>query len=172
MHLTYRTILPATAMASLAGPALATTVDLSITLPQIKTAEYHRPYVAAWLEQAGQPTGRTVQVWYQQPRPNAREDGTKWLRDLRGWWRKSGRALDLPANGISGATRAPGTHAVSANVGQLPAGAYELVVEAVREDGNRETVRLPIAWNGKAATKAATAKGTIELGAVSAVVKP
>ena len=171
MHLTYRTILPATAMASLAGPALATTVDLSITLPQIKTAEYHRPYVAAWLEQAGQPA-RTVQVWYQQPRAEGRENGTKWLADLRSWWRKGGRTLALPANGISGATRAPGTHAVTANVGQLPAGAYELVVEAVREDGNRETVRLPIAWNGKAATKPASAKGSIELGAVSAVVKP
>jgi hypothetical protein len=170
MNLRYRTVLPA-AIAGLAAPGLATTVDVSVTLPQLKVAEYHRPYVAIYLEQAGQPTARTVQVWYQQPRPNERESGTKWLRDLRGWWREAGRTMTLPADGLTGATRAAGTYQASANVGPLPPGQYDLVFEAAREDGNRETVRLPIVWTGKP-TKLASATGKLELGAVSAAVKP
>ena len=33
-------------------PAGAQTIDLSFTLPRLSVAEYHRPYVAVWLEKA------------------------------------------------------------------------------------------------------------------------
>ena len=78
--------------------------------------------------------------------------------------------MTFPADGISGATRAPGTQKLRlvAGRGGMPAltpGNYTLVIEAAREVGGREVVRLPFAWNGTSAT--GSAKGASELGAVS-----
>ena len=50
----------------------------------------------------------------------------------------------------------------------LPAGQYVVVVEAAREQGGRELVRVPFTWGGAANT--ASASGTSELGAVSVSV--
>jgi hypothetical protein len=153
--------------AGLAPPALAETIDLTVTIPRMSVAEYHSPYVAIWLEKEGV-APRTLSVWYDIDKP--RNAGTKWLRDIRLWWRASGRTMTFPADGISGATRAPGTHKLSLPAGKLDNGAYTLVVEAARESGGRETVRLPVTVSGgKGSAKAA---GTAELGAVSLIVKP
>ena len=115
-------------------PATAATV--TITIPRLKVAEYHRPYVAGWLEPAGGGAARTVFVWYDIKKGGA-EPGTKWLADLRSWWRKGGRNLSLPANGVSGATRAPGTYQVPLPADLKP-GQYVLNIEAARETGERE----------------------------------
>jgi hypothetical protein len=53
----------------------------------------------------------------------------------------------------------------------LPAGDYEIVVEAAREGGGREVLRLPLQWPLKSAA-AAKAQGEHELGAVSLQAKP
>lgn len=152
--------------AAFAGPAQAQTMDLNITVPRLSVAEYHRPYVAVWVEKAGA-APKTVSIWYDFDMKN--NEGTKWLRDVRQWWRASGRTLRLPADGITGATRAPGAHKVSFNAAQLGAltpGQYTLVVEAAREVGGRELVRLPFAWPPKPGA-GARAAGKAELGAVS-----
>ena len=142
----------------LSAPASAATV--SITIPQLKVAEYHRPYVAAWLEPAAGGAAQTVFVWYEVKKTGS-EPGTKWLADLRSWWRKGGRALKLPADGVSGATRAPGTHQVT--LPNMPAGNYVLHVEAARETGGREIVSIPVTFP---AAKGSAA-GKSELGAVT-----
>lgn len=149
-------------------PATAQTMNVNINIPRLSVAEYHKPYVAIWLEKDGA-TPRTLSVWYDSDMKN--NGGTKWLRDLRQWWRVSGRALKFPADGLSGATRAPGDQKIAFTAGKGPLGAlspgnYTLVVEAAREVGGRELVRLPFAWPPKpgAATKVA---GNSELGAVS-----
>ena len=90
-----------------------------------------------------------------------RENGTKWLADLRSWWRKAGRTMTMPADGISGATRAPGTHTLALPAGIAP-GAYVLNVEAARENGGRELVSVPIRVPG-----GGNAAGHAELGAVA-----
>ena len=123
-----------------AAPAAAGTV--TVTLPRLDVAEYHRPYVAIWLEPAGGGAARTVALWYD-VRKTGREDGTKYLADLRAWWRKGGRSMTVPADGISGATRGAGQYSVKLP-DNLPAGHYVLTVEAAREAGGRETVSLPI----------------------------
>jgi hypothetical protein len=153
------------------GAAAAQTLDLTITIPRLSVAEYHKPYVAVWLEKEGA-APRTLAVWYDTDMRGGQ--GTKWLRDIRQWWRASGRGMTFPADGVSGATRAPGAQKLSLTAGrggmpQLSGGNYTLVIEAAREVGGREVVRLPFAWNGKSAT--ASAKGTSELGAVSLTVK-
>lgn len=166
MRITHSMILPGTAL--LAAPALAATADMTVTVPRIDIAAYHKPYVAIWLQQPGATTGRTLAVWYNAS--NHEEGGQKWLRDLRSWWRKSGRDLKLPADGLTGATRAPGPQKVSLDLGALAPGAYEIAVEAAREDGGHELVTAPFTWAGKGAR--ASAAGRTELGAVAAVIRP
>ncbi|MDK2768002.1 DUF2271 domain-containing protein [Sphingomonas sp.] len=150
-----------------APQAAAQTIDLTFTLPRLTVAEYHRPYVAVWLEKEGAPS-RTLSVLYDVDKRN--NAGAKWLRDIRLWWRAAGRTQKMPADGISGATRPAGTHKLSFSAGRggmaaLAPGKYVLVVEAAREAGGREAVRLPFSWSGNRAT--ASASGKFELGAVA-----
>lgn len=144
---------------AISAPATAATV--SITIPRLKVAEYHRPYVAGWLEPVGGGAARTVFVWYDIKKGGA-EPGTKWLADLRSWWRKGGRSLSLPADGVSGATRAPGTYQVPLPANLKP-GQYVLNIEAARETGGRELVQVPITVPGKGGS----ATGKTELATVT-----
>lgn len=153
--------------------AAAAELNLNIEIPRIDVAEYHRPYVAVWIERADQSVAANLAVWYQTS--NAQE-GTRWLPDLRQWWRRSGREQQFPIDGISGATRPVGKHRLSLDAAQAPLstlapGSYLVVVEAVREVGGREVVRVPLNWP-IAASAQATAAGKAELGAVELTVKP
>lgn len=156
------------ATGALATPAQAETLNLTVNIPRLSVAEYHRPYVAIWLEKAGE-APRTLSVWYDYKMKNG--EGTKWLRDVRQWWRASGRSMNFPADGVTGATRAPGDQKISfatgkGPLGQLGPGNYTLIVEAAREVGGREVVRLPFSWPQKAGA-VVRGKGTTELGAIS-----
>lgn len=171
MPLTHRMILTGAtfgAAGALGAPAGAQTLDLTVTIPRLTVAEYHRPYVAIWVEPAGG-GARTLAVWYDFDMRN--NEGTKWLRDLRQWWRASGRSMSFPADGVTGATRAPGPQQISFTAGRgalgtLPAGQHTLVVEAAREVGGRELVRLPFSWPPKPG-QTVRASGNAELGAIS-----
>lgn len=155
--------------AALAAPALAADpgiMDVTITIPRLTVAEYHKPYVAIWVEKAGA-SAKTVAVWYDHDMKA--NEGNKWLRDVRQWWRVSGRSLKMPANGITGATRAPGAQKISftrAQLGAAAPGQYVLVIEAAREVGGRELLRIPFTWPAKAGA-GGRAAGKTELGAVS-----
>ena len=167
MQLSTRIVMTGAAFAGLAAPAAAQSIDLTVTIPRLSVAEYHRPYVAIWLEKNGAPA-KTLAVWYDHDMKD--NEGTKWLRDVRQWWRASGRGLSFPADGITGATKAPGTHKVSLGMGTMAPGDYTLLVEAAREVGGRELVKLPFSWPPKPG-QAASATGSTELGAVSATFK-
>ena len=136
----------------------ASAASVSVTIPRLTVAEYHKPYVAMWLEPAAGGAARTLSVWYE-VKKGGNEPGTKWLSDLRAWWRKGGKSLKMPADGISGATRAPGTYTIPLPADVKP-GAYILHVEAARETGGRELVSLPFAPSAKTS-------GKTELGAIS-----
>lgn len=166
MRITHSLILPGAAL--LTAPALAATADVTVTVPRIDIAAYHKPYVAIWLQQPGATAGHTLAIWYNAG--NREEGGQKWLRDLRSWWRKSGRDLRLPVDGLTGATRAPGPQKLTVDLGPLAPGTYELAVESAREDGGHELVTAPFAWNGKGARASAT--GKTELGMVAATIRP
>ena len=157
-----------------AMPAMAAELAVKIEIPQLSVAEYHRPYVAMWLEKADGAQVTQLAVWYDQKKRD--NGGAKWLKDLRQWWRKGGRDLEVPVDAVTSATRAPGLHTVSYSTGKAPfdklaAGDYTLFVEAAREGGGREVVRLPLAWPPKEARTAA-AKGVEELGNVTLQLKP
>ena len=155
--------------AAFAAPALAADpgiMDVTINIPRLTVAEYHKPYVAIWVEKTGA-SAKTVAVWYDHDMKA--NEGNKWLRDVRQWWRVSGRSLKMPANGITGATRAPGAQKISftrAQLGAAAPGQYTLVIEAAREVGGRELLRIPFTWPAKAGA-GGRAAGKTELGAVS-----
>ncbi len=159
--------LAAVAAGAVATPALAADLSVSVTVPRLSVAAYHRPYVAVWIERPDNTAVRTLAVWYEVS--NVAE-GKDWLKDMRTWWRRGGRAMTLPADGISSATKAPGTHTVrvsGARLSNLPAGDYVMVVEAARELGGREVVRVPFRWG---APNSGRASGSTELGAVAVTV--
>ena len=156
-----------------AAPAAAADLNVTVEIPRLTVAEYHKPYVAIWIENtADSSAAGTLAVWYDAD--NREDKGAKWLKDMRQWWRKAGREMSFPADGVSGATRAPGPQKLvfAGSKGALKAlkpGQYNLVVEAAREVGGHEAVRVPFTW-GKAG-KPASAKGATELGAVTVSVK-
>lgn len=156
-----------------ATPVYATTMTVNVEIPRLNVAEYHRPYIAVYLEGADGSVAANLSVWYQQ-KTTSEGAGTKWLPDLRQWWRKSGRSLKVPVDGVTGPTRPVGKHQIKASAARLSGvkpGSYTLVVEAVREVGGRELVKIPLTIAaGKSAS--GSAKGSSELGAVSVTVAP
>lgn len=159
----------------LSAPALAAEIDISLGIPRIDAAEYHRPYVAVWVETADHAVAADLAVWYQQ-KETKEGAGTKWLADLRQWWRRSGRNQSLPIDGVSGATRPVGQHHLhfdtqSGPFAKLAAGQYELVIEAAREVGGRELLRIPFTWPA-AADFHQQVQGKTELGTVSLDIHP
>lgn len=159
---------------AMAAPALAADLNMKIEIPRLSVAEYHRPYVAVWLERPDNTVTANLAVWYDVNLRN--NEGTKWLKDLRQWWRRTGRELQMPADGLTSATRAPGEHSVVFHgsgkpLSELPPGEYQLVVEAAREVGGRELLRIPLQWPPKEAARL-SAKGEHELGAISVDLKP
>lgn len=169
-----RLFLTAAVSTLVAGSAAASEARISIDIPRLTVAEYHRPYVAFWVETPDGGTITNLAVWYDVNHKD--KEGAKWLKDLRQWWRRSGRELTLPADGLTSPTRAPGTHeltfsATAAPLAGLAPGDYVLVVEAAREVGGRELLRIPFQWPPKAPATLA-AKGETELGAVSLKLTP
>ncbi|WP_091532335.1 DUF2271 domain-containing protein [Fontimonas thermophila] len=163
----YRRIFQVVLCALTVDSAHAAALEVSVQIPQLSVAEYHRPYVAMWIERPDRSVVANLAVWYQQKRgggsaeaagAGAPEGGTKWLPDLRQWWRRSGRALALPVDGVTGATRPVGTHVLRfvqghPPLGELTPGRYRLLVEAVREEGGREVLELPFEWPVAAPTE-------------------
>ncbi len=141
----------------------AAEVQLSIEIPRLKVAEYHRPYLAAWIEKPDATVAANLTIWYDVKMDD--KEGEKWLKDIRQWWRKSGRSMKMPVDGVSSATRPVGKNLVQVPKLDLPPlteGEYTLVVEAAREVGGREMVRIPFKWDGSTAVHS-TKSGKSEL---------
>ena len=156
---------------AIAGPVAAADITVTVEIPKLTVAEYHRPFVALWVENAEGKAVKTLAVWY-----DVKGEGENWLKDIRTWWRKAGRETSMPADGISGATRSAGRHQLNfaagkGPLGSLPPGSYTLVAEAAREVGGREMLKTPFTWPPKKA-QTASVKGQEELGGLSIALKP
>ncbi len=171
--MTFRQLTSSTAVliAAMAACAAAQAADLTVKvqIPRLNVAEYHRPYVAIWIENPDQSVAKHLAVWYQTDKK--KEDGTQWLKDLRQWWRRGGREQTMPIDGVTGATRPVGEHTLQFKSGDkqiagLPNGSYNIVVEAVREVGGRELLRVPFEWPGTQ-PQHASAQGKTELGTIT-----
>ena len=154
--------------------AVGADLTVKFDIPQLNVAEYHRPYVAVWLERADQSVAANLAVLYDVKKKD--NGGAKWIKDLRQWWRKGGREVQLPLDGVSGATRSSGQQSMSfgperIQFDTLPPDHYKLVIEAARESGGRELVRLPLKLPLKGA-QTASASGKEELGKVTLTITP
>lgn len=112
-------------------------LSISFSLPEIQTGQYQRPYTAVWVEDASGKAVKTLAVWH---------GDKKWLKDLRRWWRKTGRYQDGDIDGATGATKGPGQYSLSwdgtDSAGKPVAeGEYQLVLEASREHGSRTLLK-------------------------------
>lgn len=146
---------------------------LAIEVPKLNVSEYHRPYVAVWVEREDQSVAANLSVWYDTA---SRKEGTKYLAELRQWWRRSGREQSFPIDGVTGPTKPTGVQQLRFTSAQKPlatlaAGKYQLVVEAARENGGREVVRIPFEWPAKGA-QSLQVKGEHELGTVALNLTP
>ena len=168
----WRQVLPAVLLMA-APPVMAADLNIKLQIPVLNVAEYHRPYVAIWIEREDQSIASHLAVWYQTD--SKKEDGTQWLKDLRQWWRRGGRAATFPIDGITGATRPAGDHSLqfksSKQLASLAPGKYHLAVEAVREVGGRELVRVPFEWPARQ-KQHVTVQGKNELGAIAVDLTP
>lgn len=158
---------------ALAGATAASAQSLSVDLevPRLRVAEYHRPYIALWIARQDNAVAANLAVLYDVAL--ADQEGEKWLKDMRQWWRRSGRSLELPVDGLSGATRGPGRHqfVFSDRLADLPPGQYRLLVEAAREVGGREMLEIPFRWPPAQGSEQRVAGGD-ELGEVVLTLKP
>lgn len=153
-------------------PALAAELTVTVEIPRLNVLAYHAPYVAMWIERPDQSVAATLAVWYAVRREH--DEGAQWLKELREWWRRSGRRLSTPIDGVTGPTRTPGRHELALDKAQATAlapGSYRLVVEAAREVGDREVLRVPFTWPGSA-SRSTSAQGTGELGRVVLSIRP
>jgi hypothetical protein len=158
------------ALCLISATSVAADLDIQIELPTLNVAEYHNPYVAVWLQTPDKEV-KNLSVWYQlESRGEKSEKGEEWLKDMRQWWRAIGRSSDMPIDGVSGATKKPGVHQLQFTEGKTPLeklakGDYVLMVEAAREVGGRELIKIPFTWPVQEKTHFVQ-KGKSELGEV------
>lgn len=146
---------------------------MEIEIPRLNVAEYHKPYVAIWLEDSNRKATQ-VALWYDLDMKE--NEGQKWLKDIRQWWRRIGRSAQQPFDGLTSATKGPGKHNLSISLesealAQLSAGDYQLRVEASREVGGKEVVNIPLTWPIKASEFPLEATGKTELGNINIKLK-
>ncbi|WP_160153978.1 DUF2271 domain-containing protein [Microbulbifer sp. ALW1] len=157
-----------------ASAVQAESLKVSIEIPRLNVAEYHNPYVAVWLEDESRKATQ-IAVWYDLEMRN--NEGEKWLKDLRQWWRRGGRGLDVPVDGITSATYGPGEHALEvaiadSDLAKLAPGKYRLRIEAAREVGGRELIEIPLTWPLEKSSLPLSAKGKEELGSIQVALLP
>ncbi|MPY24624.1 DUF2271 domain-containing protein [Shewanella psychropiezotolerans] len=114
-------------------------LDIEVNLPEITQGQYLRPYTAVWIENAKGKHISTLALWRW-------DEGYKWLKDIRRWWRKAGREDSQLVDGMSSATRPAGKYQLHWDMTDVdghavPNGKYTLLMEVVREHGGRDLVR-------------------------------
>ncbi|MES2651180.1 MAG: DUF2271 domain-containing protein [Bacteroidota bacterium] len=139
--------------------------ELSITFELNAIAgNNHRPFAAIWVENESKKPVRNLALWYNK---------TKWVPDLRNWYRINGESFKADkANyaSVTGATRSPGKYTIkwdgkddSGNF--VPQGNYTIHIESSKEHGTDEIIRQPLEL--KKAAKKVTAAGNVEISNVT-----
>ncbi len=158
------------AQTELALETKAVAFTISVEIPRIETDAYFRPYVAVWLETEQREAVQTLALWYQVDAANTQEDGSKWLKDLRQWWRKVGKKNASNYDGFTGATRRPGQHKLvwkTELAGELEVGNYFINFEAAREEGGRTFHRAPFAVKKTSSKQSITIPAEHEFGEIT-----
>lgn len=124
----------------------------------------HRPFAAIWVENEGKVAVRNLALWYNK---------TKWIPDLRNWYRINGEKFkDNKDNyaSVTGATRNPGKYTIKwdgkNDKGEyVPQGKYTIIIETSKEHGTDEIIRQPMEF--KKAAKKTNNAGNVEISNLS-----
>lgn len=124
----------------------------------------HRPFAAIWVEDANKKSVRNLALWYNK---------TKWVPDLRNWYRINGETFKADkANyaSVTGATRSPGKYTIKwdgkdDNGNFVPQGKYTIMIESSKEHGTDEIIRQPLEL--KKSAKKVTIPGNVEISNVT-----
>jgi thiamine biosynthesis lipoprotein ApbE len=147
-------------------------VNFEINQPEGAGRRYRRPYVAVWVEdETGMPV-RTLTLWVSLGGAGPE----KWLPDLKRWYRGDQARIELPGEKndmvftIARPTRPPGKYKVvwdgTDNHGKpLGGGAYTIFIEAAREHGTYQSMRLPVVLTDRPFER--ELKGNVELRSAS-----
>lgn len=165
MLLVFITLLLALPKISHANSNDMATLTIKLTLKQ-QQGEYHPPYVAAWIESSQRKSVRTLLLW---------REKSKWLKDIRRWWRNVGRKDADLVDAITSATHAAGSFPLSFKLtddqqNALPKGNYTLYIEVVREKGGRALLKQKFNLNNE--TQQFTLNETAETAVITFTVTP
>ncbi|SFH10841.1 DUF2271 domain-containing protein [Pedobacter insulae] len=139
--------------------------ELSITFElNVIAGNTHRPFAAIWVENEDRKSVRNLALWYNK---------TKWVPDLRNWYRINGEVFKADkANyaSVTGATRSPGKYTIKwdgkDDKGNLvPQGKYTIMIESSKEHGTDEIIRQPLEL--RKAAKKVTIAGNVEISNVT-----
>lgn len=128
-------------------------LEVKIELSRPAGAQYRRPYVAVWLEDADEFPVRTGLLFMM-----TKGNGSRWHRDLLRWYRQDNvrRLADDTKliETISSASRGPGEYravfdGLDDNGKPLKPGKYMLFVEVAREHGTYQIIRQPLELGAK-----------------------
>lgn len=134
-----------------AGELLELFVKIELSRPA--GAQYRRPYVAIWLEDADEFPVRTGLLFMM-----TKEPGPRWHRELNRWYRQDNvrRLADEKKliGVISSASRGPGEYEAvfdgkDDHGKPLKPGKYTLFVEVAREHGTYQIIRQPLELGAK-----------------------
>jgi thiamine biosynthesis lipoprotein ApbE len=126
-------------------------IELQINRPE--AARYERPYVAVWIEDDKNFPVRTLALWVK-----TAGSGPTWIPDLKRWFRGDLKRLLTDKTDLvvtrSSVTRPPGKHELvwdgTDNQKQpLPQGNYTVLIEAAREHGTYQIIRIPVTLGDK-----------------------
>lgn len=135
------------------GPSELLELLVKIELSRPAGAQYRRPYVAVWLEDADEFPVRTGLLFMM-----TKEPGPRWHRELNRWYRQDNvrRLADEKKliGVISSASRGPGEYEAvfdgkDDHGKQLKPGKYTLFVEVAREHGTYQIIRQPLELGAK-----------------------
>jgi hypothetical protein len=163
--LVFITLSFAISQASHANSDSIATLAIKLDLKQ-QQGEYHPPYVAAWIENSKKRSVRTLLLW---------REKSKWLKDIRRWWRNVGRKDPVLVDAITSATHAAGSFPLSFKLTDdqqkvLSDGSYTLYIEVVREKGGRALIKQKFNLNNE--TQQFTLNETAETGVITFTVTP
>lgn len=120
----------------------------------------HRPFAAIWVENEKKESVRNLALWYNK---------TKWIPDLKNWYRINGDSFKANKDNFSsvtGATRNPGKYTIKwdgkDDKGKyVPQGKYTIMIETSKEHGTDEIIRQQIEF--KKAPKKVKNVGNVEI---------
>lgn len=153
--------------AAATGAPLAATARLTVEFTFATTGEGGRgparnPYIAVWVENAGEELVHTLAIWHMQ-------QNERWLHELKRWYTVSG---GFEVN--TGPTRVPGSYTVewdgTGRAGRVTSGGYFICIEAAREHGPYELIREPIELGASPMRKTLAPSNELTAAAVSYTV--